>query len=164
MTIVLQEKIYQLAIEVGQVLKNKQLIVCTAESCTAGGLAYWMTSVPGSSLWFERGFIVYSNAAKKELLGIKTETLAQFGAVSEQIACEMAEGALQQSPATISIATTGIAGPDGGSTDKPVGTVWTAFANKQGIIHTNMRIFHGDREMIRLTTIENALEQLRLKL
>jgi nicotinamide-nucleotide amidase len=160
------KKIQQITIELGLALKNKQLTLCTAESCTAGGLAYWITSVPGSSAWFERGFVVYSNEAKKDLLNVSANTLHQFGAVSEETAREMAKGALKNSLATISIATTGIAGPDGGSEEKPVGTVWTAFANKnaptQNQTQTMVNIFHGDREMIRLATIENALEQLLL--
>src|SRR3990167_5136864 len=111
-----------LAKELGTTLKPRGLLLATAESCTGGGLSYWITSVPGSSDWYERGFVTYSNAAKIEMLGVRSATLEKFGAVSEEIAREMALGALAHSKANVSIAVTGIAGPDGGTPDKPVGT------------------------------------------
>ena len=151
----------QLAIEVGAELKNRQWKLVTAESCTGGGLAYWLTSVPGSSEWYERGFVTYSNLAKKQCLGVKAETLDQFGAVSEHTAREMAEGALQSSNANISIAITGIAGPDGGTAEKPVGTVWIAYSG----IHTNTQaiqyFFSGNRQAIREKSIQTVLEYLK---
>ena len=145
----------------GQALKKHQWTLVTAESCTGGGLAYWLTSVPGSSEWFERGFVTYSNASKQELLSVKTLTLEKFGAVSEETAREMAEGALSKSLANVSMAITGIAGPDGGSPEKPVGTVW--FAWKQPTLETQTKkvLLSGNREEIREQAIRFALEQLQ---
>src|SRR3990167_3251020 len=117
------DAIAKLAIATGIALKKHHLTLATAESCTGGGLSYWLTSVPHSSQWFERGFITYSNAAKIELLQVNPATLETFGAVSEPTAREMAEGALKHSQAKLSIAITGTAGPDGGTALKPVGTV-----------------------------------------
>src|SRR5579862_4607452 len=119
----------QLAKEVGERFKSRGLKLVTAESCTGGGLAYAITSIPGSSAWFERGLVTYSNISKEELLGVNPGTLATFGSISAEAAKEMAEGALRHSQAQISIALTGIAGPEGGSLDKPVGTVWIACAS-----------------------------------
>lgn len=154
------EKIKQLVLELGPALKHREWKCVTAESCTGGGLSYWITAVPGSSEWFERGFITYSNTAKIECLGVSILTLNQFGSVSEQTACEMAEGALKNSQAQISIAITGIAGPEGGSREKPVGTVWIAHANIAGETQANCHHFLGDRQQIRLESIYSALNQL----
>jgi nicotinamide-nucleotide amidase len=145
-----------LAIEVNKVLKEKGLKLTTAESCTGGGIGYWMTSVPGSSACFERGFITYSNEAKIEQLGVDPLSLEVFGAVSEQVAREMAEGALRHSNADVSIAITGIAGPDGGTPDKPVGTVWVAFASCTGSTQAVVDVFSGNRQEIRNLAIEKA--------
>lgn len=144
-----------------QLLKSKQLKLTTAESCTGGGLAYALTSLPGSSDWFERGFVTYSNISKGEMLGVLTTTLNDFGAVSEEIAREMALGALEFSTAQISVAITGIAGPTGGTDAKPVGTVWIACSNGE---HTESQgyLFSGDRESIRNQSILAALEKLVL--
>ena len=117
---------YRLAEAVGRALSARGYKLVTAESCTGGWLAQAITAVPGSSGWFERGFVVYSNASKCEVLGVRAETLARFGAVSIETAAEMAEGALQASHADVSVAITGIAGPAGGDADKPVGTVCLA--------------------------------------
>lgn len=146
----------QLAKEVGDSLKKYNLKIATAESCTGGGLAYYLTCIPGSSEWFERGFVTYSNQAKMDMLGVSANTLEQFGAVSEEVAREMAEGALKNSGADVSMATTGIAGPDGGSKDKPVGTVWIAWARNG--CETKTAIFHykGDRQQVREQTINDA--------
>lgn len=152
--------IEQLAAELGQQLKTKGWKLATAESCTGGGLAYWITHIPGSSNWFERGFVTYSNLAKEELLGIHSYTLDKFGAVSEQTASEMAEGALHQSQAQISLAITGIAGPDGGTLDKPVGTVWIAYAGVQIPTVATRYLFTGDRQAVREQTINQALTTL----
>src|SRR3989344_8581933 len=122
MTIMLE----QLCIQLSDELKKRQWRLVTAESCTGGGLSYWITRIPGSSNWFERGFVTYSNLAKEECLGLNSQTINHFGAVSEQTVRDMAEGALRFSKAEISAAITGIAGPDGGTQDKPVGTVWMA--------------------------------------
>jgi nicotinamide-nucleotide amidase len=145
-----------LAERLGQKLKQGQLQLTTAESCTGGGLSYWITSVSGSSEWFERGFVTYSNQAKIELLGVKSDTIANFGAVSEQTACEMAEGALANSQATISVAVTGIAGPNGGTPEKPVGTVWLAFSAKHFPTCAQVVVFDGARNEIREKVIEKA--------
>lgn len=149
-----------LAAQLGKQLKQKHLKIATAESCTGGGLGYWITSIPGSSEWFERGFITYSNLSKIEMLNVKPHTLDLYGAVSEPVALEMAEGALVQTNADITVAISGIAGPDGGSPDKPVGTVWIAYAGKNARTETIVDIFPGDREAVRLGAIKRALEQL----
>ena len=141
-------------------LKKRNFLLATAESCTGGGISYWITSIPGSSAWYDRGFITYSNAAKINMLNVSKNTLQQFGSVSEQTVCEMAEGALHNSDATISIAVTGIAGPDGGTSTKPVGTVWLAFASKKQKTQTFMHIFSGNRQTIREKTIETALNNV----
>lgn len=151
--------IENLAIETGKLLKERGLLLATAESCTGGGLSYWLTSVPGSSEWFERGFVTYSNSAKIDMLGVQSETLEQFGAVSEEVANEMADGALNYSPADISIAITGIAGPDGGTLEKPVGTVWLAWSHSMTTL-TKQYHFKGDRQSIRHQAMEQALSVL----
>lgn len=152
--------IENLAEKVGEILKQHGLKLATAESCTGGGLAYTITNIAGSSAWFERGFIVYSNEAKIEMLAVKSSTINKFGAVSEQVAREMAEGALKNSNANISIAITGIAGPEGGTDDKPVGSVWIAWAGFDKKIKTSLDIFSGDRQAVRARSIEKALEEL----
>jgi nicotinamide-nucleotide amidase len=149
-----------LAMELGQHLTQNHLTIATAESCTAGGLGYWITSVPGSSAWFERGFITYSNQAKIDMLHVKPHTLDTFGAVSKAVVMEMAEGTLAHSQADLAVAVSGIAGRDGGSPDKPVGTVWLAYAGKNIRTETHVNIFPGNRETVRLSTIKRALEDL----
>jgi len=151
----------ELVKEISQRLLERQLKVATAESCTGGGLAYWLTSLSGSSDWFERGFVTYSNTAKEEMLGVRGITLKTFGAVSEETAREMAAGALKNSAAQCSVAITGIAGPLGGSPEKPVGTVWFAWGLPTEIILAERRLFSGDRGEIREQAIRVALEGLR---
>tara|TARA_R110002049_G_scaffold216652_3_gene388080 strand:+ start:2667 stop:3110 length:444 start_codon:yes stop_codon:yes gene_type:complete len=129
-----------------------------AESCTGGWLGKCCTDLAGSSEWFDRGFISYSNQAKQELLHVKEATLNQFGSVSEYTASEMAQGALAESLADISVAITGIAGPDGGTIDKPVGTVWFAWATKYSVVKTQCCHFDGDRETIRRQAVKLALQ------
>lgn len=146
--------------DVADALKEHKLTLSTAESCTGGGLSYWLTSIPGSSDWFERGFVTYSNQAKIQMLGVKPSTLDQWGAVSEQTAKEMAEGALQHSGTDLSIAITGIAGPDGGSAAKPVGTVWIAWGRRGADTLAEHTIFTGDRQAIRMASMVKALEKL----
>jgi len=136
--------------------------LATAESCTGGGLAYAITSIPGSSVWFERGFVTYSDAAKQELLGVNPQTLAQFGAVSKEVAIEMAEGVLKHAQAQVSAAITGIAGPDGGSKEKPVGTVWFAWSAQGKETKTLLVHFQGNRQEIREQAIETALLKIPL--
>jgi len=150
-------EIQKLIIELSEVLKKKNWHCVTAESCTGGGLAYALTEIPGSSNWFERGFVTYSNAAKEELLGVKPTTLATFGAVSEETVREMAEGALRNSKAQFSIAITGIAGPDGGSKEKPVGTVWIAYKSIISETKAFVSHFSGTRAEIREQSIRAAL-------
>ena len=110
--------------KLGECLRRQGFILTLAESCTAGGVAYAVTSIPGSSIYFDRGFVTYSNQAKQDMLGVSSDLLCRYGAVSEEVVIAMAEGALKFSKATIALAITGIAGPDGGAIDKPVGCVW----------------------------------------
>ncbi len=147
--------------ELSVILLNRQLKLTTAESCTGGGLSYYLTAQPGSSAWFESGLVTYSNEAKMALLGVKESTLQSFGAVSENTAREMAEGALLSKRADIAISITGIAGPDGGTKEKPIGTVWFGIASQNGKTKTFMFHFKGDRETIRLASIEQALKELK---
>ena len=125
----------KLAAKVGETLKSHGLMLATAESCTGGGVAQAITEVAGSSAWFERGFVTYSNLSKQQMLGVRETTLRQHGAVSEMTVREMVEGALQHSTAQVALAVSGIAGPDGGTAEKPVGTVWFAWGIKQGETH-----------------------------
>lgn len=157
---VMSNTFLDLAQHVGELLQARHLTLATAESCTGGQIAEVITTVPGSSNWFERGFVTYSNIAKREMLGVKAETLELYGAVSEQIAREMAEGALKRSHADLSIAVTGIAGPDGGTTDKPVGTVWFGWARKGFETLVQLRNFSGDRLAVRDQTVEFALREM----
>ncbi|MDR2924563.1 MAG: CinA family protein [Azoarcus sp.] len=143
-----------------QTLSARGWRLITAESCTGGLLSGAVTGIPGSSLWFDRGFVTYSNESKMELLGVNPETLARYGAVSEETAREMANGALALSRADVSVAITGIAGPDGGSAAKPIGTVWLAWRHRQGDIQTETCRFPGNRETIRQHAVKTALERL----
>ncbi len=149
-----------LAREVGHALKQHGLMLATAESCTGGWVAQVVTAVAGSSEWFDRGFVTYTNVSKRELLGVKTATLSRFGAVSEQTAREMAEGALKHSHAQVVLAVTGIAGPTGGTPEKPVGTVCFAWAGKKRDTRSAMRHFSGDREAVRRQSVITALQGL----
>ena len=135
-------------------------MLVTAESCTGGGLAWLLTSIPGSSAWFERGFITYSNDSKQELLGIPADLLLRYGAVSEQTAAAMASGAIANSHAAVSVAITGIAGPDGGTEEKPVGTVCLAWSIRNGATRTTQVVLAGDRMKIRQQAILMALQGL----
>ena len=146
--------------EVAAQLSTRGYKLATAESCTGGGVAYHLTEVPGSSLWFERGFVTYSNLSKIEMLSVKQATLDTAGAVSDATARAMAAGALSHSQAQVSLAITGIAGPDGGSKDKPVGTVWFAFAGIDFETCAVMQLFTGNRKQIRDQSIQFALEKL----
>lgn len=147
-----------LAERLGMVLLQCGQSLATAESCTGGGIAHLITSIPGSSQWFERGFVTYSNAAKQELLGVSSESLEQYGAVSEQVATAMALGTLQNSRAAITVAVTGIAGPDGDSPGKPVGTVWFAWATRQGHVHAAEAHFQGNRQQVREQSVLLAVQ------
>jgi nicotinamide-nucleotide amidase len=145
-------------------LSARGAMLATAESCTGGGIAAACTDLAGSSAWFDRGFVSYSNAAKTELLGVDAALIAAHGAVSEPVARAMAEGALQRSAAHISVAVTGIAGPGGGSVAKPVGTVWVAWSQRQHPTEAVHQLFSGDRQTVRTATIEAALQGLLLRL
>jgi len=147
-----------LAIQVGERLKQHGLLLVTAESCTGGWLGQVITTVAGSSAWYERGFITYSNRAKCEMLGVSHTTLEECGAVSEEIAQEMAFGALKMSHAQVSVSITGIAGPDGGSEAKPVGTICFAWALKEGLAKHKTYFFSGDRDAIRRQSVITALQ------
>ncbi len=148
----------ELARTVGEGLARRRLYIATAESCTAGLVAAALTAVAGSSAWFERGFVTYSNVAKEEMLGVAVTTLLDHGAVSEAVAGEMAVGALRHSHAQVALAVTGIAGPGGGLPDKPVGTVCFAWA-ALGLVprHQTWR-FAGDREAVRHQAVAHALQ------
>lgn len=150
----------ELAKALGAACAAAGLKVVTAESCTGGGVGEAITRVPGSSGWYDRGFVTYSDHAKAEILGVKAETLGNHGAVSEAAAREMAKGALQQSDADIAVAVTGVAGPDGGSTAKPVGLVWFAWARLDGHAEARFEIFGGDRAAIRAQAVAEALRGL----
>jgi nicotinamide-nucleotide amidase len=147
----------QLVQKIGTALTARGVLLATAESCTGGWAAQALTALAGSSNWFERGFVTYSNAAKEEMLGVRPETLARHGAVSEEAAREMALGALSRSHASVALAITGIAGPSGGSREKPVGTVCFAWARKGGLARSETRHFAGDREAVRRQSVERAL-------
>jgi nicotinamide-nucleotide amidase len=147
-----------LAVLVGTRLKEKGLVLATAESCTGGWVAQVVTSVSGSSEWFDRGFVTYSNEAKREMIGVRAETLDHHGAVSEETAREMAAGALAASRAQIALAITGVAGPTGGTAQKPVGMVCFAWAVRGGAVDATTKHFAGDREAVRRQSVELGLQ------
>ena len=151
---------YRLAEVLGRALSARGYKLVTAESCTGGWLAQAVTAVPGSSGWFERGFVVYSNASKCELLGVRTDTLARFGAVSVETALEMAQGALQASHAQVSIAITGIAGPAGGTAERPAGTICVAWRGGPQPPHARVFQIKGTRQGVRRQAVVAALEGL----
>lgn len=150
----------RLAIEIGAALRRKRAKLAVAESCTGGWVAKCVTDVAGSSQWFDRGFVAYTNRAKQDLLGVSPQGLLQFGAVSAQVAKEMAEGALLRSNGDVALSVTGIAGPDGGSPDKPVGTVWFAWAARGQATETRQMRFAGDRDMVRRAAVAAALSHM----
>ena len=149
--------LYKLAEQVGSELKRRNLMLVTAESCTGGWIAEAVTMVPGSSDWFERGFVAYTYISKREVLGVKEDTLEKHGAVSEQVVREMAQGALAHSHAQVAVAVSGIAGPAGGIPGKPVGTVCFAWSSKEGAPHSETKLCSGDRESVRRQSVEHAL-------
>ncbi len=146
-----------LATRVGRRLKAKKRRLVSAESCTGGWVAQAVTSIAGSSAWFERGFVTYSNEAKRELLGVKAATLRKHGAVSEETAREMARGALARSRGTLALAVTGIAGPGGGSREKPVGMVCFAWIDRKKL-RSETRRFSGNRDSVRRKSVVHALQ------
>lgn len=139
---------------------KRRWMLTTAESCTGGWLAKYITDLPGSSAWFERGFVTYSNNAKLEMLGVNEQTLREHGAVSACTVCEMAQGALAHSHAEISVAISGVAGPDGGTTERPVGLVWLAWCSKGESAQAERYQFEGDRESVRQQAVDAALRGL----
>jgi nicotinamide-nucleotide amidase len=147
-----------LAALVGATLRARGLMLATAESCTGGWVAQAVTAIAGSSEWFERGFVTYSDAAKQDMLGVSARTLAAHGAVSEQTAREMAAGALAHSRAQMAVAITGIAGPTGGSEQKPLGMVCFGWAAQDGVLKAQTRQFDGDRESVRRQSVIAALQ------
>ncbi len=147
----------QLAAAVGQALQRAECLLVTAESCTGGWVGEAVTAIAGSSKWFDRGFITYSNAAKRETLGVAGTTLIRHGAVSEETAREMATGALKFSRAQIAVAITGVAGPGGGSADKPVGTVCFAWARSYVALQSATHLLSGDRTQVRQQSVVIAL-------
>lgn len=140
-------------------LQKKSWLLATAESCTGGMISAACTDLAGSSAWFERGFVTYSNEAKTELLGVDAASIKKHGAVSEEVARAMAQGALDRSRAQVSIAVTGVAGPTGGSAAKPVGTVWFGFS-VGGQVTSEMKRFDGDRAAVRSATVQHAVQRL----
>lgn len=147
-----------LAAQVGALLKSHGLMLATAESCTGGGVAQAITEVAGSSAWFERGFVTYSNLSKQQMLAVREETLRQHGAVSEMTVREMVAGALQHSAAQVALAVSGIAGPDGGTANKPVGTVWFACGVKNGETSAQRYQLGGNRAEVREQAVRIALQ------
>ena len=146
-----------------QRLLERGWLLTTAESCTGGMIAARCTDLAGSSAWFERGFVTYSNEAKAELLGIDSQLIAQHGAVSEAVARAMAQGAVTHSRAQVAVAVTGVAGPTGGSADKPVGTVWLAWCIHD-VVGAEKVLFTGDRAAVREATTQHALQGLLARL
>jgi len=165
----LPAQLWRSAQHLGQLLQRERLMLATAESCTAGGIAFAVTQIPGSSAWFERGYITYSNDSKLKVLGVSPVYLRDYGAVSEPVARSMALGCLNHSAAQVAVAATGIAGPDGGSESKPVGTVCFAWAIRRDPtvapwVRTTTRLFDGDRAAVRTQAVLEALDGLNVLL
>jgi len=155
-----REDYLALAVEAGQALLAAGLRAVTAESCTGGGLAAALTDVPGSSQWFERGYVTYSNAAKIQELGVDREVMERHGAVSVEVARQMAVGALQASGTDVVVAITGVAGPDGGTLEKPVGLVYLACGRRGRPLQVVRELFAGDRAEVRSAAVAEALRLL----
>lgn len=148
----------QLATQIGAALKSHGYLLATAESCTGGGVASAVTEIAGSSAWFDRGFVTYSNQSKMDMLHVSMDTLMRFGAVSEATVREMVRGALSQSQAQIAVVVSGIAGPGGGTPEKPVGTIWFAWGLKDGVIVARLHQLAGNRAEIREQSVRIALQ------
>lgn len=149
--------LYQLSEQVGQRLLAGNLFLVTAESCTGGWVSQCVTDIAGSSQWFDRGFVTYTNQSKKDMLGVSEQTLSRFGAVSEQTVVEMVQGALKNSQADVAVAVSGIAGPGGGSVEKPVGLVWHAWSTRNSQPVTQSEHYLGSRQQVRAQAVETAL-------
>ena len=155
-----QTMIQDVCLKLGNALTKKKFRIALAESCTGGLVCQHLTNIPGSSFWFDRGFVTYSNESKMELLKVSQTSLTKFGAVSKEIASEMALGALNASHADIALSITGIAGPSGGSIEKPIGTVFFAIAYQNKVVFNVSKIFPGSRENIRESSCLFALNQV----
>ncbi|QNA90541.1 CinA family protein [Massilia sp. Dwa41.01b] len=155
----MSNELIELATKVGAALQAKRLILATAESCTGGGVSQAVTEIPGSTGWFECGFVTYSNASKSEMLDVPAALIAQCGSVSEEVAGAMAAGALSNSVADVAVSTTGIAGPTGAVPGKPVGTVCFGWARGE-TVYTERPVFAGDRQSVREQTVMHALRGL----
>lgn len=147
-----------LAAQIGGLLKAHGMMLATAESCTGGGVAQAVTEVAGSSAWFDSGFITYSNLSKQQMLDVSESALRQHGSVSEAVVREMVAGALRHSSAQVALAVSGIAGPDGGTPDKPVGTVWFAWGMRDGLIQARVHRLDGNRSEVRSRAVRIALQ------
>ena len=158
------KQLYKLAEQVGEALKARGLMLATAESCTGGWVAEAVTMIPGSSDWFERGFVPYTYISKREMLDVSDDTLGKYGAVSEPAVREMVTGALARSHAQLAVAVSGTAGPAGGTPEKPVGTVCFAWGLKDGAPESETQHFAGDREAVRKQSVERALKGILLLL
>ncbi len=154
-----EQTLENLAQQLGQCLQQRQLVLATAESCTGGWVATTLTAVSGSSRWFDRGFVTYSNEAKQEMLSVPAEILQQHGAVSQATVEAMTRGALQHSRAQVAVAISGVAGPGGGSAERPVGTVWLAWAWPDHQ-YSQCFQFDGDRRAVRWQSVQQALQGL----
>ena len=155
------DELRRLAVDLGERLRAGHHMLVSAESCTGGWIAKTVTDIAGSSEWFDCGMVVYSYEAKQAMLGVRPETLETHGAVSRETAIEMVSGALVHSGASVAVAVTGIAGPGGGSEDKPVGTVWVAWKRRGGYALAEVFHFDGDRDAIRRQTVAVAMQGLR---
>ena len=153
----MDSQLYELAVQVGAALRARGLALATAESCTGGWIGAAVTAVPGSSEWYERGFVTYTNVAKREMLDVAADTLEKFGAVSMETVKAMVTGALAHSHAQVAVAVSGVAGPSGGTPAKPVGTVCIAWGLRGGEPVAETHVFAGDREAVRRQSVERAL-------
>lgn len=153
-----QTRLNEISAALGALLKTCNAHIVTAESCTGGGIAQVITAIAGSSSWFNGGFVTYSNEAKTQLLSVDGQLIHDYGAVSQQVVEAMAKGAVTSSLGELSVAVSGIAGPEGGTPEKPVGTVWIGWCHHEQFLHSQKFIFEGDREMVRYQTIVHALE------
>ncbi|MTI12920.1 CinA family protein [Sansalvadorimonas verongulae] len=158
-TFLADEELRALALKAGNVFAQAGHCIVTAESCTGGGIMKTLTDIPGSSQWCEGGFITYTNRAKHHFLGVPEVLFEQVGAVSEEVVRAMASGALAHSAGTLSVAVSGVAGPGGGSPEKPVGTVWIAWAKNDGVV-TKCFLFSGERDAVRRQTVDAAIRGL----
>lgn len=155
------DELHQLAQDVATAVQAQHLTLVTAESCTGGWIAKVLTDLAGSSRWFEGGVVTYSYEAKEALLGVLPQTLEQYGAVSQETVMEMVSGALARFGCGVAVAVTGIAGPGGGTADKPVGTIWLAWKRRGGYAHSELCHFQGDRDAVRRQTVARALQGIQ---